>query len=291
MSKKFSKIRENNMYLKFVVSGLIVLSIVGCGEKNKEYYEANIDKAEQKNIECETFMKEALKANNKDRFESLVKDKECNIAHKVMRDHKQHIAELQREINHQEYEKQRIAEEKIREEKKKKAEKEKAEKAVLFEKEYKKELNSLKTMQYAKFDKIKKTCTMWSVTSSTSPKCRAYLELKEAKKLAEINQLKEKYPKGNLEKFRDTVCKGLDFDEVYCELSQKAARELESETTAFYVNHRDMLRKDFNQCQSEYQRLQGKWKERNALTSSFECRTVSNAAAQLRVYGFSKPIR
>jgi len=272
------------MYLKFIVSGLIVLSIVGCGEKNKEYYEANIDKAEQKNIECETSMKEALVAKNKNKFESLAKDKECNIAHKVIQEHKQHISELQREINRKEYEKKQIEEEKIRE-------KEKAEKAVLFEKEYMKELTSLKIMQYAKFDKIKETCTMWRVTSTTSAKCKAYLELKEAKRLTEINQLKEKYPKGNLEVFRDNVCKGLDFDKVYCELSQEGARELVSETIEHYVDHRDTLRIDFNQCQSEYQRLQGKWEERGALTDSFKCRTVGSAAAKLKVYGFSKPIR
>ena len=279
------------MYLKFVVSGLIVLSIVGCGEKNKEYYETNIDKAEQKNIECETSMKEALIAKNKNKFESLAKDKECNIARNVMHEHKQHLAELQREINRKEYEKKRIEEVKIREEEKKKLEKEKAEKAVLFEKEYMKEISSLETMQYAKFDKIKETCTMWSVTSTTSAKCKAYLELKEAKKLAEINKLKETYPKGNLEIFRDKVCKGLNFDKVYCELSQQGARELESETIAYYVDHRDILKIDFNQCQSEYQRLKGKWKERGALADSFKCRTVGSAAAKLNVYGFSKPIK
>ena len=279
------------MYLKFAVSGLIVLSIVGCGEKNKEYYEANIDKAEQKSIECETSMKKALEAKNKNKFESLAKDKECNIAYKVMKEHKQHIAELQREIKRKEYEKKRIEEERIKEEEKKKLEKEKAEKAVLFEKEYMKELSSLETMKYTKFDKIKETCTMWSVTLSTSAKCKAYFELKEAKKLAEINQLKEKYPKGKLEVFRDKVCKGLNYDKVYCELSQKGASELESETISHYVNHRDILKMDFNQCQSEYLRLKGKWKERNALTNSFKCRTVSRAAGKLKVYGFSKPIK
>jgi len=279
------------MYLKFVVSGLIVLSIVGCGEKNKEYYEANVDKAEQKNTECETSIKEALKAKNKNKFESLIKDKECNIARKVMKEHKQHIAELQREIKRKEYEKKRIEEEKIKEEEKKKLEKEKAEKAALFEKEYVQELSSLETMEYVKFDKIKETCTMWSVTSSTSAKCKAYLELKEAKKLAEIKQLKEKYPKGSLEVFRNKVCKGLNFDKVYCELSQKGARELESETINHYVNHRDLLKIDFNQCQSEYKRLQGKWKEQDTLINSFKCRTVRRAAAELKVYGFAKPIQ
>lgn len=236
-------------------------------------------------------MKEALKAKNKNKFESLVKDKECNIARTVMREHNQHIAELQREITRKEYEKKRIEEEKIKEEEKKKLEKEKTEKAVLFEKEYMKELNSLKTMEYATFDKIKETCTMWSVTSSTSAKCKAYLELKEAKKLAEINQLKEKYPKGNLEVFRNKVCKGLDFDKVYCELSKKGARELESETINHYVNHRDMLKIDFNQCQSEYQKLRGKWIEQDTLINRFKCRTVGRAAAELKVYGFSKPIQ
>jgi len=268
------------MYIKFVVSGLIILSIVGCGEKNKEYYEANIDKSEQKNIECETSIKEALKAKNKNKFESLVKDKECNIARKVMKEHKQHIAELQREIERKEYEKKRIEEEK-----------EKAKKAALFEKEYVQELSSLETMEYVKFDKIKETCTMWSVTSSTSAKCKAYLELKEAKKLAEIKQLKEKYPKGSLEVFRNKVCKGLNFDKIYCELSQKGARELESETINRYVNHRDILKIDFNQCQSEYQKLRGKWIERDAYINSFKCRTVGRAAAELKVYGFSKPIK
>jgi len=278
------------MYLKFLLSGLIMLSIVGCSEKNKEYYEANIDKAEEKNIECRASIEKAYVAKDKNKVESLAKDKECNIAYKVIREHKRHIGEIQREIKRKAYEKERIEKERIRDKEKKKLEKEKAEKVALFEKEYAKELSSLKAMEYIDFDKIKEVCTMWSVTSTTSAKCKAYLELKEAKKIDEIHRLKEKHPKGNLEIYRDKVCKGLDYDKVYCDLSQKGAREIESETIEHYTNHREILKKDFNQCQNKYQSLKGKWKERNTLTKSFKCRTVSKAAARLKVYGFSKPI-
>jgi len=261
------------MDIKKVITIGALLTITACTERNKEYYEANIDEAEAKANQCEESMEAAFNAEDEKKLEALSKDAECNFAVNVYNDHKRKLARIKREAEKRQLEKERIEEEK------------------LFKKKYEEKLISLKELPYAEFQLLNKECGA-RFLSKKSPECSAYSDLRDEVETREINVLKEKYSGGKLEEFRDTSCKGVNYAEAVCALSRKAARQQHDELVEFYVSNRDELKTEFNKCQATYDSLRksNKWKEANDSIQTYLCGVVGKAASKLKVYNFNKPI-
>lgn len=260
------------MYLKIITAGVLLL-IVGCTERNTEYYEKNIDEAQVRANECEASMKAAFMSKDKEALESIAKDAECNSAITVTKKHKKKLAQIKQELKQKE-----LAKIKKEEENK-------------FKEEYSKKYDLLQKLSYEDFYKLNENCK-FSFGAKATPECKAYNELKKKKKNEEIDKLKTQYVGGELEKFRDKSCQGLDFNNAYCEISTKAASQQKKEMINYYLSHRDELKKNFNICHHQFITLkkEKKWKEAKKSTRTYRCSMVSKAASKLKVYNFNKAI-
>lgn len=60
-----------------------------------------------------------------------------------------------------------------------------------------------------------------------------------------------------------------------------------------YVANKDLLKKDFNECQKTFTNYQrhSKFKEAQALKKTFKCYTAAKAAEKFRVFGFFTPMK
>ena len=88
------------------------------------------------------------------------------------------------------------------------------------------------------------------------------------------------------------MCKGINFDEVKCELTRKAIDKQEQEQVDYYLTNRDVLLSVFNTCQSRYAELRkgSKYTEAQKAIETFDCKHAARAAKKLKVYSFSNPI-
>lgn len=77
---------------------LIPFILVGCGEKNEEYYLKNIDSAEKKVKQCENDLEKAFKNDNEKEFLRLADDPECKAARKAINTQKQLKWEAERKL-------------------------------------------------------------------------------------------------------------------------------------------------------------------------------------------------
>lgn len=268
------------MDFKKLIIIFALLSASGCSDHNQEYYEANIDEAESKVNECEASFKAAFVAWDEEELKALSEDSECNFAAEVFTEYKMNLARIERELKKEE--------EELKKEEKELKEKEEER---IYKKEYSEKMISLKDLAYFEFVKLKKDCKPMFGSKNTA-KCKAYNELKKDRDIAEIEVLKDKYPDGKLEEFRDKSCKGMDYDEVYCELSRKAEAQQKEEKVEYYISNRDKLKNDFNQCHEKYMALQQskKWEEARKLIRAYKCSVVGEAASRLKVRNWNKPI-
>lgn len=262
------------MNYKMLVIPIAIIFLAACSKYDKAYYAANIDKAESKSRECNSAMEAAFVANNKEKITSLSEDVECKAAVEVFKKHKAELAKVERELKRKEKEQARLA----------------AEKA--FQEKYEQQLSSLKNLSYVDFVESTKDC-VGSFSFKKSPICKAYQELKKDFDTKEIAVLKAKYSGEKLEDFRQDQCQGVNYSKLYCALALQAAREQKQEKIEDYLADRASLKKDFNQCQSQYDVLRkaNKWGEANASIQTYQCSLVAQAASKLKVYSFNKPIQ
>ena len=265
--------KGNTMHFKKTLLIGIFLSISACSDHNREYYEANIDKAELKMNECDASMEATFMSKDEEKLEALSKDVECNIAIKVFNEHKRNLAKIKRELKQRESEIAKKEEEKT------------------FKKEYSEQLVLLKKLPYSDFINLKKDCKPTFMSKGTA-KCEALNDLKKERDITEINALKDKYADGKLEAFRDKSCKGVNYSNIDCVLSKQAASQQQQDKIKYYISNRDKLKNDFNQCHKKYIALKKakKWGEATKSLRTYQCKLVGKAAAKLKVYSFNKPI-
>ncbi len=262
------------MNYKIVVLSIAMVFLAACSKHDKAYYAANIDKAESKSKECNAAMEAAFVAQDEAKVTSLSEDVECRAAVEAFKEHKVALAKIERELKRKEREKAELE----------------AKKA--FEEEYNKQLSSLKGLSYADFFEQTKDCGS-SFSSKKSALCEAYKNLAKEFQAKEIAVLKEKYIGGKLESFRDEQCQGSSYSKAYCTLAQKAAKEQRQEKIDAYLANRESLKKDFNQCYYQYDKLRkaNKWGEANKSIQTYQCSVVARAASAVKVYSFNKPIQ
>ncbi|MBI2381380.1 MAG: hypothetical protein HYV16_11565 [Gammaproteobacteria bacterium] len=256
-----------------VVALLALASLTACSKHDLPYYQDNLDAAASKVEECETAMKAAFMAKDEDNIKAVLQDPECRAADKAHKDHKNALAA----------QKAKLQEEELR---RKKAEDEKA-----YAAQYAEHKQSLESMPITDFHRIQQECLKnWS--APITAQCKAAKELKESRHAAEVSVLLEKYKEDALTSFADKQCHGMDYNELYCELSHSAINKQREDQIAYYLSNRDGLKMVFNQCHEKYLTLRKsqKWKEAREAVETFPCRMVSKAAQKLRIFGFNQPI-
>jgi len=262
------------MYFKILAFTLCAVSLVGCSERNEEYYAGNLEAAQTKVQECEDQTKQAFIEKDKDKLQSISEDKECLAAQNIYRTHKSNLRKLEREQQQE------------------RLEKEQQEQVKKFEAAYKKHTKKLKTLSYADFLVVQEQHCKRLTFEKIKPICKAFNDLKPIKDNEQVIILKQKFKDKELEVYKEGVCMGLSFDETQCSLSKRAVREQQEEVQTYYLNNRDALKKDFNECSNRYStfRKAGKHREATESLKEYKCQMVGKAARKLKVYSFKKPI-
>jgi hypothetical protein len=240
---------------------LMAVLVTGCSKHDQAYYADNLDKAEEKIAECKADMMQAINDLDKDAAREVATDMECEYAQRA-------VAEYNRK-KHEEA--RRLAAEK-------------------FAKEYQEQQAILEKMEFREFLQYGKQCAQY--TSFNQPNCKAYSDLKKEKMQKEKRHLVEQYPNEKLEEYKERVCKGIDYDETYCNLARTAVNDVKEDKIVFYQQNREALVADFNECQSIYQDLVDKKmkKEAKLAVDSYKCQLALAGARKLKVYSFSKPL-
>ncbi|WP_345860739.1 hypothetical protein [Shewanella algae] len=258
---------------KLIFILMATFGLFACSEHDLPYYQSNLDKAESKVKECEAALKEAFSAKDKDQLKVLSEDLECKAA-------KQAHTEYQRELS-------KLEQKKRAEERLKQRELEQAQ----YEEEVEKYTKELTEMPIADFYAIRKECSLLSFGQRPA-KCKAFDEIKEAKVTAELDVLIKKYEGEKLSEYNQEQCKGINYNEVNCDLSREAVKKQRQDQIDYYLTNRDALKSAFNTCQAQYAELKKarKLTEARQYVQTFECSVVADAARKLKVYDFSKPI-
>ncbi|RYV04116.1 hypothetical protein SOPP22_01575 [Shewanella sp. OPT22] len=261
------------MNSKILTLSCLVLLITACGQKDRAYYEANLDDAISKAEECEARMKAAFMAQNEESLKAVGKDQECKFAMDVNHAHQKELAIVKRELEKEEQEKKRKLEEEA------------------YKVEYEKQIAQLKLLNYREFYAVHKECIS-KITFKPSAKCKAEKTLRPSKEQEEIAALKNKFTNGKLEEFEKKSCFGSQYDQAYCKLSRKASDQQQDEKVQYYLANRSVLKSDFNDCHLERKRL---WSERkiieaNAYLRTYKCRMAARAGREVNAMTFQRPM-
>lgn len=251
------------------ISIVLMFLLTGCGDKDKAYYQSNLDDAEHKSIECQKSMEEAFKDKDEGKLKSISEDLECGFASEAMFEHKRKIAKIERELKAKEAK----AQAKI-----KKAE---------FEAEYKKQIVELKNVSYSEFISIK--CTAFRPDA----KCKAFNELKKEREKSEVESISSKLSFEDIESKIANECSGSNAFNGLCNTHRIALRIKSEKEVEGLVQNKDKLVKVFNQCLAEYNKLRDlkKYNESVGYVNKSRCKFASQAAKKLGVYGWSRPIK
>jgi hypothetical protein len=124
-----------------------------------------------------------------------------------------------------------------------------------------------------------------------STQCQAYTALKDPKRGAELNRLVLIHGGQALVELESGACtinnpkQNRDLD--LCDLMRDATSQKRQEQVAYYADHRDELREDYNGCFEEFHALRNarKSKEALAVKASFVCLTAFDGARAAGVRG------
>ena len=240
--------------------------VTGCGQKDRTYYEANLDEAKIKAEECEAFLKTAFKESNDQKLKEYAEDNECNFATSVHESQVRKLANLKLEM-----------EQKAKQE--------------AYEKEYNTQFAQQKIMSYDEFLAVLNDCYA-NLETISSPRCRANNKLRQEHEAREVSNLIDKYSGTELEAFHEESCSSMSFAKPRCKVSKEAIRQQKKNQIEHYLANRDLLKAHFNECRDNRSTLLKKQKmlEKVRLEQSFKCDTAKQAAAKLNVTSFKNPM-
>ncbi|MBY6224336.1 hypothetical protein [Ferrimonas balearica] len=245
----------------------LLLGLSACSERDLLYYQSNLDEAKMKVEECKETILDSISSKDKESLKSAFEDPECKAAATAYDDYRKQRAKAERE-------------------------KREEEERLVYERDFSKYISEFKAMSFSDFYMIAKGCNTFSENYKRSAKCKAFDEVEESKVEENVNALIEKYPGESLIEFRKGKCKGTGYDKGECFISREAVKQQRNSMVQNYLDNREALKSTFNACQKEYSRLRKskKFAEANRHEESFECDMVLEAAKQLKVFSFSKPI-
>lgn len=285
---------------KLIMTG-IVLSLLGCGEKDQAYYLKNPDQAEAKFQQCEHKISQAIKNNDKKAFEQAQKDTECQAAYNARKEHKR-----------QQSEKERL-------------EREAKEKALIEEAKQKlhAEFGKLEWQEFAA-QYVNTECAKGYI-GQRDYACRALKSLyddKVAEGLAQLeklsfdelkNQQKQycsrdkrqfsacdiwkkalvasgeqhfgKLAIAELSPLKTQVCTYDDqHNDTICTTWQKIYNQKSKEAIDFYLKNYDALKQDYNQCIQRLAEIGNHWRDREkreTVSDYYPCAQARDARSQL----------
>ncbi|MFP8965644.1 hypothetical protein ACKC9G_03575 [Pokkaliibacter sp. CJK22405] len=258
---------------QILVCSVAALLLAGCSDHDLPYYQSHLDEAKAKQEECEASMKSAFMSQDEDKLKSVVEDKECIAADKANREYRYAQAELAAKKRQEE------------------AAKKEAEAQRQYDEEYAKAKESLSAASTEEFFKSGEDCTpkMWGKPSAA---CKAYNELEEGKLNTALSALITQFPKDKLKAQSEDRCSGINFDKTACDLLRKAVTKQQKDQVAFYLENRESLRTDFNDCVNRIKSLNKdqKYNDANEFARSYQCSMAQRAAQELKVFGFNKTI-
>ncbi|MGQ0286568.1 hypothetical protein ACT2CV_05120 [Pasteurellaceae bacterium 22721_9_1] len=286
--------------MKKIILFILCFGVVACSEKNKEYYLANPDKAEQKWQQCRKAMDNAFMSNDKSSFEKTEKDPECKASREA-------IIELRKQKEEQE-----------------RLEKEAKEKAAIEEARQKldQEFGQLDWQEFTR-QFVNTQCATNYIREDDYP-CRALKSIydeKTSKAKAELTKLtfadllgqEKQYcgrdqrkfsacsvweeaitevgkshfdaiPFQELEKINDKFCVYDGRRLAACHIFEKVKKQKGKEIINAYVQNYDGLKQDYNQCVKRLAEIGDNWKkykEREAVSNYYPCPQARDARSQL----------
>ncbi|KAE9540534.1 hypothetical protein HT665_00115 [Ursidibacter maritimus] len=281
------------------------LLLVGCGEKDHQYYLENVDKAQEKVKECKAEVQKLLKEKNKEKLVELAANKECNAADSALKEHRK-----------QELEKQRL-------------EKENARKELLekIRKDLDKQYGNLSWQEMAA-EYVNHDCNN-ARSSSSWEQCevlgKLYNEKEEQGKMelsklsleqllseqktyctkdrrvlsacdiwqkATLSVAKQEFDKKDfsaLSQQEKNYCDYNSSNYFLCATWRESFRVSEKNIVDNYVKNYELLKKDYNQCVASIQNIDNdesksyaiKAEERESITSNYPCRQAGYARSSL----------
>ncbi len=254
------------MNSKLITLSCLFVLVTGCGQKDRTYYEANLDDARVKAEECESFLKTAFEEGNEQKLKEYTENSECKFATGVHKFQTQKLANL-----------------------KLKMEQEASQKA--FEQEYKDHFSKQQKMTYDEYLIVLNEC-YGNIKTIGSPKCKANHKLRKEQEAKEISSLIASYSGAELKASYKESCSGMNFNKPRCKVSKEAIRQQEKNKIEHYLANHDLLKNHFNECRTERKILtkKQKWMEKLKLEQSFKCYTAKQAAAKLNIRSFRNPI-
>ncbi len=247
--------------------------LAGCSEHDLPYYQSHLDEAQTKVNECKDALKTAFVAQDKDALKKVAEDGECRAADQARREYQQQLAEQERALREEESKKQ------------------KAEAERQYAADYEQAKADLAGLRDDAFFDYSKQCKL-VIFGQPSAQCKAFTELEPARSEAAVVALITRFPKEQLITYKKDHCQGINFSESQCQLSERAVDKQHDDQIAFYLNNRDQLKTDFNNCNEQITQLkkERKYDESSEFAHTYQCKLALEAAGHLKVYGYGKPL-
>lgn len=254
----------------------VALLQAGFFDHDKEYYDKHPQEAKEKNELCEKAVVTALKNGDMKLAEKYSKDEECTASRKSYSEYRAKIRKAKYEAE------------------KKKRKEELAKKKAAFESEYKKYYDSYKKADFEAYNKDRQECIRHMVWTSSyrleDAKCKAWKDLKKEKEQARIDTIIKENPEDKLIEYQKSSCNKYGYK---CDLANRALYKEKEERAKYYLAHKDILKRDFNDCYNKIDSLnkKSKYKESQKVKNSYKCMTAAKAAQKLKIYGYYKPMK
>ena len=254
---------------------------------DKAYYDKHIDVAKEKLKECIKVYQHALIDEDTQKVKEIRQDQECKDAESSVKEYRYAKAQIEA------YKKQKKEEAERKAKAKKEAEELKKRQAA-FDAEYQTQLATLKGASFDVIYKAKRECQFGfgDSLSKKAARCKAVSKLENDKEAQALDEMIKSTPKENFLEFKEKTCQK-DFNSGSCYLANKAFESMVKKQVDTYIANRDLLKKDFNECQKTFTNHQrhSKFKEAQALKKTFKCYAAAKAAEKFRVFGFFAPMK
>lgn len=284
------------MKLKLIALNFLIGSSLlqaGFFTNDKEHYDKHPKEAKSKVEMCNKAIEVALGKGDMKLAEKYDKDEECVNARKSYDEYMAKKREAEREAQ-----KRKEAEERA-----KKAQ-EKAKKEAMYKAEYQKQLEIFKKYDYETFMKVgDKECSHYTgklFSDNLTPKdaqCKAWDSLKKEKLKKYIDKIIAQYPGDKLVEYVKISCKNQGtpkYNYEKCQIAERALNKAVEKQKKYYLEHIDLLKKDFNDCHKKFAPLflDNKFMKANKIENSFKCKSVKDAAMdKFNVYNLLHPLK
>ncbi len=244
-----------------------------------QYYETHLDDAKEKMDECFKSLQHALIDKDEDKIKELEQDSECDHADRALKEAKSREEEARREI-----------EEKQRKERQ-------AKNKALFLQKKQEYILKYKDMPYLEFLKDAEKCQYYrhygNIFTPKDSQCVAWKEMKKEKETIALDKLDATYPDKKLLDYKNKVCKRVQYGNIACNFAVLAFQHREESVIKNYLENRDLLKKDFNDCYAKITAFnkQRKFQEAQNVSNTYKCYMTYKAAQKLNIYGFFRPMK